>query len=210
MDYLHTYPNAVIRFHASDMILKTTVDAAYLVSPKACSQAAAHYHLGWHDNDPVNGAINVLCKTIKNIVSSASEAKTGGIHQGGQPACPILAMLKELGHKQPTTASPLETDKRTAHGILNSKTRQKLSKSFDMQHWWMKDRVQQGLFNLLCAPGKFNLANYFTKHHRPWHHRQMRCRCLQKHKALLSAQGFVTSPQLVTPHGTNSALTSSQ
>jgi hypothetical protein len=47
MDYLHTYPNAVIRFHASDMILKTTVDAACLVLPKARSHAAAHYHLGW-------------------------------------------------------------------------------------------------------------------------------------------------------------------
>ena len=56
MDYLHTYPNAVIRFHASDMILKTTVDTAYLVLPKAHSRAAAHYHLGWHDGDRVNGA----------------------------------------------------------------------------------------------------------------------------------------------------------
>jgi hypothetical protein len=152
MDYLHTYPNAVIRFHASDMILKTTVDAAYLVLPNARSRAAAHYHLGWQDTDRVNGAIDVLCKTIKNVVSSASEAETGGIYQGGRHACPILAMLKELGHQQPTTGSPIETDNRTAHGILNSKMRQKLSKSFDMRHWWMKDRVQQGQFNLLWAP----------------------------------------------------------
>ena len=28
MDYLHTYPNIIIRFHASDVILKTSVDAA--------------------------------------------------------------------------------------------------------------------------------------------------------------------------------------
>jgi hypothetical protein len=28
MDYLHTYPNAVIRYHASGMILKITSDAA--------------------------------------------------------------------------------------------------------------------------------------------------------------------------------------
>jgi hypothetical protein len=45
MDYLHTYPNAVIRYHASDMILKITSDAAYLVQPRARSRAAVHYHL---------------------------------------------------------------------------------------------------------------------------------------------------------------------
>jgi hypothetical protein len=52
MDCPRTCPNAVIRFHASDMILKTAVDAACLVSPKACSRAAAHHHLGWHKMAP--------------------------------------------------------------------------------------------------------------------------------------------------------------
>jgi hypothetical protein len=45
-----------------------------------------------------------------------------------------------------------QTDNRTAHGILHSKMWQKLSKSFDMHHWWMKDRIHQGQFNLLWAP----------------------------------------------------------
>jgi hypothetical protein len=61
----------------------------------------------------------------------------------------------------------------TAQGILNSKMRQKLSKSFNMRYWWMKDRIKQGQFNLIWAPGKLNLANYFTKHHRPWHHQKI-------------------------------------
>jgi hypothetical protein len=47
VDYLHTYLNAVIRYYASDMILKITSDALYLVQPKARSRAAVHYHLGW-------------------------------------------------------------------------------------------------------------------------------------------------------------------
>jgi hypothetical protein len=149
----------------------------------------------------------VLCKTIKNVVSSASEAETGGIYQGGRHACPILAMLEELSHKQPATGSPLKTDNRTAHGILNSKMRQKLSKSFDMRHWWMKDCIHQGQFNLLWAPGKFNLADYFTKHHPSWHHRQMQsCYLLQKYPTL-SARGCVSSPMLVPPSRTNSAPT---
>ena len=67
MEYLRTYRKAVICVHASDMILQTTVDAVYLILPKARSRAAAHYHLGWHDDNRVNGAIYVLCKTIKNV-----------------------------------------------------------------------------------------------------------------------------------------------
>jgi hypothetical protein len=180
MDYLSTNPNAIIRFYASDMILKITSDAAYLVQPKARSRAAVHYHLGWLNNDRTNGTLDVLCKTIKNVVSSAAEAETGGIYLGGKHACPIRAMLDELGHKQPSAGSPFETDNNTAQGILNSKMRRKLSKSFDMRYWWMKDRIHQRQFNLKWAPGKFNLADYFTKHHPPWHHRKMRSKYLQK------------------------------
>ena len=162
MDYLHTYSNAVIRYHASDMILKITTDAAYLVQPKAKSRAAAHYHLGWTKNDRANGALGVLCKTIKNVVSSAAKSETGGIYIGSQHACPILAALEELGHPQPTTGSPLITDNSTAHTILNSKTRQKLSKCFDMRYWWNKDRIKQGQINLSWEPGELNLADYVT------------------------------------------------
>ena len=180
MDYLHTYPNAVLRYYASDMILKITSDAAYLVQPKARSRAAVHYHLGWLNSDRVNGAVDILCKTIKNVVSSAAEAETGGIYIGGKHACPMRAALEELGHRQPSTGSPFDTDNNTAQGILNSKMRQKLSKAFDMRYWWMKDRISQGQFNLKWAPGKLNLADYFTKHHPPWHHRKMRYKYLQK------------------------------
>jgi hypothetical protein len=180
MDYLHTYPDAIIRYHASDMILKTTVDAAYLVQPKARSRAAGHFHLGWNDSERVNGALDVTCQTIRNVVSSAAEAETGGIYMGGKHAAPILTTLEEMGHKQPSNGSPIETDNSTAHGILNSKMRQKVSKSFDMRYWWMKDRISQRQFNLVWAPGKFNLADYFTKHHPPKHHILMRTKYIQK------------------------------
>jgi hypothetical protein len=79
----------------------------------------------------------------------------------------MRAMLEELGHRQPTIGSPFDTDNNTAQGILNSKMRQKLSKSFDMRYWWMKDHIHQHQFDLNWSPGKFNLADYFTKHHPP-------------------------------------------
>jgi hypothetical protein len=182
MDYLHMYPNAVIRYHVSDMILKTTSDATYLVQPKARSRAAVHYHLGWNNKDRVNGPVDVLCQTLKYVVCSAAEAKTGRIYIGGKHACPMRATLEELGHPQPTTGFPFDTDNNTAQGILNSKMRQKLSKSFDMRYWWMKDRISQGEFDLNWAPGKLNLADYFTKHHPPWHHSKIRYKYLQKGK----------------------------
>ena len=40
LDYAATYPNASIRYHASDMVLHVHLDAAYLVMPKARSRIA--------------------------------------------------------------------------------------------------------------------------------------------------------------------------
>jgi hypothetical protein len=37
LDYMWTHPNAIIRYHASDMILNVHSDASYLSAPKAHS-----------------------------------------------------------------------------------------------------------------------------------------------------------------------------
>jgi len=118
--------------------------------------------------------------------------------------------LEELGHKQPATGTPFDTDNKTARGILTRTMRQKLSKAFDMRYWWMKDRIKQKQFDLMWSPGKGNLADYFTKHHPPWHHKKMRYRYLQKQTAnsALAAQshvsctrrGCVTSSGPTVPH----------
>ena len=50
MDYLNTYPDAYIRYHASDMVLYVNSDAAYLVAPKARSRIAGYYYLSDHPN----------------------------------------------------------------------------------------------------------------------------------------------------------------
>ena len=211
MDYLHTYPDAVIRFYASDMILKITSDAAYLVLPKARSRAAVHYHLGWINDDRTNGPLEVLCQTIKNVASSAAEAEVAGIFIGVTNAVPMQTTLEELGHPQPTDGTPFDTDNKTAQGILTKTMKQKLSKAFDMRYWWMKDRIQQKQFNLIWSPGKDNKADYFTKHHPPWHHKKMRYRYLRKltSQSALAAQshvscmrrGCVTSSGGPVPHG---------
>ena len=46
----------------------------------------------------------------------------------------------------------------------------------DMRFYWLQDQVEQGQFRVYWAPGKYNLADYFSKLHSPshYHHRKMR------------------------------------
>ena len=43
LNYLHTYPNARIRFYASDMVLYVDSDAAYLIADKAKSRIGGYF-----------------------------------------------------------------------------------------------------------------------------------------------------------------------
>ena len=45
IEYLHTYPDAVFRFHASDIIIYIESDATYLVLPKAHSPVTSIFYL---------------------------------------------------------------------------------------------------------------------------------------------------------------------
>ena len=45
LDYVATYPDVILRFYASDMILKVDSDAAYLVLPKARSRIVGYSRL---------------------------------------------------------------------------------------------------------------------------------------------------------------------
>ena len=201
MDYLHDHPDATLRYHASDMILQVEADAAYLVLPQARSRAAAWYILG---NDPTkhpsptsNAPLHIMCNTIKNVMASAAEAEAGGLFLAVQKACPIRIALAELGHPQPAQGTPLYNDNKTTTGILNATMRQKLSKAFDMRVYWVRDRILQKQYQLIWRKGKTNMADYFTKHHPPWYHKQMRYRYLHKALSLLShhsVRGCVTPP----------------
>ena len=59
MDYMHTYNNAYLRYHASDMVLHVDSDAAYLVLPKARSRIAGFYHLSDHPNITKHPSLNL-------------------------------------------------------------------------------------------------------------------------------------------------------
>ena len=136
MDYLHTHPDVVIQFHASDMILYIESNAAYLVLPQARSRIASIFYLNnaTSKRPPLNGAIQVIFKTLQNIVSSAAKSETGGIFIGGQQAVPTITALSELNHPQPSSGTRILTDNSTAKGVFTANLHQKLSKAFDMRY----------------------------------------------------------------------------
>jgi hypothetical protein len=184
LNYCATHPNAILRYTASDMIFHIESDASYLSESKARSRAAGFFYLSSHPADPTNppttndpaikpnGAIQILCKIMTEICSSASEAELAALFHNGKEACPFQTTLDELNHPQPPT--PIQTDNSTASGIANDSVKQKRSKAMDMRFYWVRDRVRQGKFHVYWKPGKTNRADYFSKHHPAKHHQAIR------------------------------------
>ena len=72
-------------------------------------------------------------------------------------------------HRPPTLATPsrrrtfLHCDNEVAVGIANKAVKAKLSKACDMRLHWLIDRVSQGQFLVRHLPGRWNIADFFTK-----------------------------------------------
>ena len=96
----------------------------------------------------------------------------------------MIDALIEMGHPQDPKGVIITTNNSTAHGILTSTMRAKLSKAYDMRYHWIKDRILKKQFQLCWDKGSNNLADYFTKHHPPAHHMSMRPLYLQANATL--------------------------
>ena len=183
-DYLSTYPNAVIRFYASDMVLHVESDAAYLVLPKARSRMAGFFYCSnkYDKNQPIkvplNRPIHVECKTSRRIVTSAAEAETAGVFFNSQLCVPIRHMLTILGHPQPAT--PIKTDNSTANSFVHDMLKQKRSKSWDMNYHWLSEQQQRGKIHVYWGKGSTMIADYHTKHHAPNYHKSIRPKYILK------------------------------
>ena len=70
LDYVATYQNVKIRFHACDMQLNVDSDAAYLVQPQARSRYAGYFYLGSPQPKHyiLNGAVLVTCTTRRGEI----------------------------------------------------------------------------------------------------------------------------------------------
>jgi hypothetical protein len=157
------------------MILHIHSDTSYLSENEAKSRAGGFFYMGnttKNDTKLTNGAILIVSKVLKHVMSSAAEAEIGAVFINAKEGVVLRTTLEELGHKQPPT--PMETDNTTATGYSNGTIKQKRTKAMDMHFCWIKDRVKQGQFEIYWGPGFQNLADYFTKHHSPAHHKQIR------------------------------------
>jgi hypothetical protein len=123
-------------------------------------------------NKLTNGEILIISTVLKHVMSSAAEAEIGAVFINAKEGAVLRTTLEELEHPHPHT--PLETYNTTATGYSNGTIKQKCTKAMDMCFYWIKDRVKQGQFNVYWGPGYRNLADYFTKHHSPAHHKRMR------------------------------------
>jgi hypothetical protein len=106
------------------------------------------------------------------VLLSATKAELGALFYNAKDTTAFRVTLDELGHIQPPT--PIQTDHACASGIANKSIKQRRSKAIDMRFYWVKDCVEQKQFIIYWRPGLTNLADYFSKHHSPAHHRKMR------------------------------------
>ena len=175
MDFLATHPMAKLQFYAGTMKLHVESDAAYLVLPGARSCIARYFYLQAHlhpnkvYSKQYNVPIHVECLTIKNVVSSAAEAECGGLFLNCRTGIGIRNALIGMGHPQGKT--PVITDNSTTTSFVHSEMQVRRLKSWDMKYNWLRDRVAQQQFNILWDKGTRNMADYFTKHHPPAHHK---------------------------------------
>jgi hypothetical protein len=118
---------------------------------------------------------------IKVVMSSVAEAELGALFLNAKEGKYLRQILTKMGHPQPRT--PIQTDNTMAEGVINNKILQpKRTKVMDMRFHWLCDREAQGQFCIHWRPGKMNLADYFTKHHSPTHHVNVRTEFLTQGK----------------------------
>jgi Reverse transcriptase (RNA-dependent DNA polymerase) len=177
LDYAATHPNAAIRYHKSEMILYVHSDASYLSEPQARSRVGGYFYIGNHneptDNPKPNGPIHVESRILKHIMAAASEAEIAALFHTGQETVHIRNILQELGRPQ-LNPTQITTDNSTADGFANQRTKIRRSKAMDMRFYWVQDRVAQGQIAVRWGRGSTNHGDYFTKHHPPSHHTQVR------------------------------------
>ena len=167
---MHPFDN-----YASDMVLNVHSNASYLSTPDSRSRAAGYFFLGSvpTTNQPIklNGAVNVICSTLKCVSASATKAKLGALFHNAKEAKALRITLNKLGHPQPTT--PVQIHNSTTVGIVNNTIKRRKSRSMEMRYFWLLDGGVQKIFDFLYHPGIENLADYPSKYHTGAHHNRI-------------------------------------
>ncbi len=187
LDYCATQEEAIITYSASKMILCIHSDAGYCNEKNTQSRAGGYFFLSNNDQlPPNNGAIMTNATIIKIVMSSAAEAELGALFLNVKEAVYLQQILTKMSYPQPRT--PIQTNNTMAEGVINNKFQPKQTKVMDMCFHWLRNQEAQGQFRIYWHPEKSNLADYFTKHHPPAHHVNVRAEFLTKVKDLAEAR----------------------
>ena len=145
------------------MLLKVISDGSHLSQEKAGSIAGGYHYLGNKRDShyEINAPILAVCSSIPTVCGAASETEYAALYINAQHAYFERTVLEALGYRQPATA--LHADNMAAVGIANDTVKLRRSKAIDMRYHWIRDRVRQGIFEVLWSEGKDNIADYFTK-----------------------------------------------
>jgi hypothetical protein len=82
LNYCNTHPETKIRYHASNMILHIHSDASSLSENEAKSRSGGFLYMDSSTNTEkklTNGAILIISKVLKHVMSSAAEAEIGAV-----------------------------------------------------------------------------------------------------------------------------------
>jgi hypothetical protein len=82
LNYCNPHQETKIRYHASYMILHIDSDTSYLSENEAKSRVGGFFYMGSNnknDKKLTNGAILIVSKVLKHLMSSAAEAELGAV-----------------------------------------------------------------------------------------------------------------------------------
>jgi hypothetical protein len=118
LDYADTHPDAIVTYHASDMVLAGHSNTLYLSKTMARRRAGRHFFMPSNTaKTPNNGAILTVAQIIKAVMSSAAEAEVGALYINCREAITAHHTLEFMGHPQPPT--PMQTNNITVLGVVS-------------------------------------------------------------------------------------------
>ena len=83
LDYIATYLNELVRFHALDMILRKDTNASYLTEPQARGCDSGYFLLDSippkYSQGRLNGPIHVNCNILKMLPPLHQKQKPGDV-----------------------------------------------------------------------------------------------------------------------------------
>ena len=99
LNYVATHPEAITRYHASEMNLHMQSDTSFILAPVAKIRAGGYNYLGEplldpketpHKPPPLNVPIHVECTTMKNVLKNAMKAELEALFLNFQQGAALI------------------------------------------------------------------------------------------------------------------------